>query len=75
MQCIALFLGFLHSLTGFQVLGLVERVAKALACLLDLLLNLLVIFCNLILNQDVSAITFLRVAVVNQGVVESIDMT
>ena len=54
MQIITLLLGFLHTLTGLQILSLIEAVAE---------------------DQHVSTITLLRVAVVDQGIVESIHMS
>ena len=75
MQIITLLLGFLHTLTGLQILSLIETVAETLAGLLYLLLDLLVVLRDLILDQHVSTITLLRVAVVDQGIVESIHMS
>ena len=74
MEGIALLLCFLHALAGGQELLLVESILETLAGLLDFLLDFLVVLGNLVLNQDVGAIALLRVAVVNEGVIESIDM-
>ena len=67
VQIVALFLGFLHALAGLQILSLVEAVAEALASLL--------LLGNLIFDQHVSTIALLRVAVVDQGIVESVHVT
>ena len=75
MQSVALLLGLLHAFRSLHVLLLVERIAKALASLLHLLLNLLVILGNLVFNQYVSTIALLRVAVVNQRVVKGINVS
>ena len=74
MQCVALLLGFLHALAGLHIFCLVERVTETLASLLNLFLNLLVVFGNLVLNQHVGTIALLTVAVVDEGIVESIHV-
>ena len=55
---------------GLAVLGLVESLAETLAGLLDLLLDLLVLLGDPILDQHVGAVALLRIAVVDQRVVE-----
>ena len=75
MESIALVLGLLHSLTRFHILFLVEGIAKTFACLGNLLLDFLVILGNLVFDEHVGAIALLRVAVVNQRVVECIHMS
>ena len=44
---------------GCAVLGLIERVSETLGGLGNLLLYLLVIFCNLVFNKNVGAVTLL----------------
>ena len=75
VEGIALVLGLLHSLTRFHILFLVEGIAKTFACLGNLLLDFLVILGNLVFDEHVGAIALLRVAVVNQRVVECIHMS
>ena len=53
---------------------LVEALAKSLGSLLYLLVNLLLILADLVLDEVVGTVALLRVAVVDQGVVECVDM-
>ena len=55
---------------GLAVLGLVESLTETLAGLLDLLLDLLVLLGDPILDQHVGAVALLRIAVVDQRIVE-----
>ena len=75
VQSVALLLGLLYALACGQILLLVKRVAEALASLSHFFLYLLVIFRYLVLDEHVSAIAFLRVAVVDKWVVKRIDMS
>ena len=74
VQCVALLLDFGHARRCCEVLLFVERIAESLAGFFHFLLDFLVVFRHLILNEHVGAIAFFRVAVVNQRVVERIDM-
>ena len=62
-------------LAGGTELGFVELVAKAFACLVNFLLNLVVKFGYLIFDEHVGTVAFLGVLVVNQRVVESVHVT
>ena len=74
MEGVALGLRLGHAGRRLQIFRLVEAVAEALAGLLDFLLDLLVVFSYLVLDEHIGTIALLRVAVVNQGVVEGIDV-
>ena len=60
---------------GGAELRLVEGVAILFLGLLDLLLNLVLILCHLLLDEYVGAIALLGVAVVDEGIVEGIDVS
>ena len=74
MQRVALGFGLSHTRACLEILLLIEAVAEALAGFLHFLLNLVVVLCNLVLNQYIGTITLLRVAVVDEGIVESIHV-
>ena len=75
MESVALLLCLLHALAGGEILCFVKRVAEALACLSHLFLYLLVVLCYLVLYQHVCAVALLRVAVVDERVVESVHVS
>ena len=52
----------------------VERIAKTFCSLGNFLVNLLVELCHLVLDENIGAIALLRIAVVNQRVVESVNV-
>ena len=60
---------------GLAELLLVEGVTKLLGGFLHLLVDLLLVFGDLILDEHIGTIAFLRVAVVDERVVESVDVT
>ncbi len=74
MESVALGHGLGHTGIGLAKHGLVKRLAETLGGFLYLLVDFLVIFGELVLDEDIGAVTLLGVAVVNQGVVESVDM-
>ena len=59
MQSVALLLVLYNACVGGTELSLVERVAETLACLGNLLLNLLIILCYLILDENVGTVALL----------------
>ena len=75
VEGITLLLMFQHAGIGFTELGLIKAVTKLLGSLGYFLVDLLIIFGDLILNQYIRTITLLAVAVINQRVVESIHMS
>ncbi len=64
-----------HARRGGTVLLLVEGLAEALARLLHLLGDLLVLLGEPILDQHVGTVTLLRIAVVDKRIVERADMS
>ena len=60
---------------GLAVESFVKAVAETFARLGNLFLYLVVIFGNLVFDEHIGAITLLRIAVIDQRVVERIDMT
>ena len=75
MESVALLLRLLHALRSLQILSLVEAVAETLTSLLHFLLDLLVVLGNLILDEHIGTIALLRVAVVDEGIVEGIHVS
>ena len=75
VQLVPLALVLEHAGVGLAEHCLVKAVAKALACLSHLLVHLLLKFGELVLDEHVGTVTFLAVAVVDQGVVEGVDMS
>ena len=75
VQLVALLLVLQHARVCLAELSLVERLTEAFARLLHLFVYLLLIFCYLILYEHVGAVAFLRVAVVYERVIESVDMS
>ena len=63
-----------HTRIGLAELRLVESLTKLLRGLSHLLIDLLLDLTQVILDQHIRTITFLRVAVINQGIVEGIHM-
>ena len=59
VQSVALLLVLYNACVGGTELSLVERVAETLACLGNLLLNLLIILCYLILDENVGTVALL----------------
>ena len=74
MQGVALLLDFEHAWRGGEVLLLVKGLLEALACLGHFLLYLLIVLSYLILDEHICTIALLRVAIVDEGIVESIDV-
>ena len=74
VQGVAFGLMFEHAGVGGAELGFVESIAEALGCFGNFLVNLLVVFGYLVLNEYVSAVALLAVAVVDEGVVEGVDV-
>ena len=72
MESVALLLVLDYASVGSAELSLVEALAEALASLGNLLLNLLVVLCNLVFDENVGTVALLRVAVVDERVVESV---
>ena len=75
VQGVALGLVFEHAAVGGAKLRLVERLAEAFACLGYFFFNLLLVLADLILDEHVGAVALLRVAVVDEGVVEGIHVS
>ena len=75
MQGVTLLLVLQHAGIGRAELGLIECFAEALACLLLLLFNLLLVLGYLVLDEHVGAVTLLGVAVVYQRVIECIHVS
>ena len=75
VQSSALSSDFEHTTVGSAEFFFVEGFLETLATLSHFFLNLLVIFCKLIFDKHVSAIAFLRILVVNQGIVKRIYVT
>ena len=74
MQGVTVLHMLFHALVGLLIEFLIKVLAEALAGLCQLLFDLLVYLRYLVFYQHISAIAFLRVAVVYQGVVEGIHM-
>ena len=74
MQRILLLFIFQHARIRLTEHRFVELVTKTLASLVHLFLHLLVILGELLLDEHVGTIALLRIAVVNQRVVEGIHM-
>ena len=74
VHLVALGEGFGHTGRSLAVLLLVERLPEALAGLLDLFFDLFILLGQPVFDQHVSAVTLLRVLVVDQRVVERTDM-
>ncbi len=74
VEGVALFLVLDDTRIRLAELCLVEAVAEALACLGNLLVNLFLVFCNLVFDKNIGAVAFLRVAVVDERVVESVNV-
>ena len=74
MQCIPLGLMLQHAAIGSAELSLVESLAETLASLLDLLVDLIFNLGELLLDEHIGTIALLRVAVVDERVVECIHM-
>ena len=64
-----------HALICGAELRLIKGITKAFARLSHLFFDFFFVFRNLILNQNVGAVAFFAIAVVNERVVESIHMT
>ena len=75
VEGVALALKFKDAAIGGTELCLVKGIAEALAGLGDFLVDLLIVLGHLVLNEDIGAIALLRIAVVDEGVVESIHVT
>ena len=75
MQSVEMCLVLQYAGVGGAELRLVESVAKTLARFLHLLVDFLLNLCQLFLNEHVGTITFLRVAVIYQRVVESVHVS
>ncbi len=75
MEGIALLLMFKDAGVGLAELLLIESVTKLLGGFLYLLINFLIVFGNLILDEVISTIALLRVAVVDERIIESIHVT
>ena len=74
MQGIALLLDLEHARRCGKILLFIERLLEALTSLSHFLLDLLIVFCQLILDEHICTIALLRVAVVDEGIVECIDV-
>ena len=75
MQSVALSLILQYTCIGAAEFFFVERVTVFLCSLSYFFINLFFVFSNLIFNQDIGTITFLRIAVVNQWVIERINVS
>ena len=75
MQCFAFGDVLLDALVGSFEHVLVERVTEALAGFLYLFGNLVVVLGNLVLDEDIRAVAFLGIAVVNQRIVEGVHVS
>ncbi len=64
-----------HTLVGGAELCSVELVAEALAGLFYLLLNLILVLAHLLFDEDIGTIALLRVAIVDEGVVEGVHVS
>ncbi len=74
VQRIALGLVLHHARIGLTEKSLIEAIAETFGRLGNLFLYLIINFCNLLFNKHIGTVTLLRVAVVNQWVVECVDM-
>ena len=74
MQGVALGLMFEHARVRGAEFGLIKAVAEALGGLAYLLGNLLFVSCNLVFDEHIGTVSLLRVAVIYQWIVESIDV-
>ena len=75
VQCVAFFLQFDHTRAREAVLCFVERFAETLGCLGHFLVYLFIVLGYLVLDENISAVTLLRVAVVDERVVESVHVS
>ena len=75
MQCVALGLVFLYAGICGAELCFVKSLSEAFACLCNLLLDLFVVFGNLVFDEHVCAVALFAVAVVDKGVVEGVYMS
>ena len=75
MESVALLLVLKHTAVSSTELSLIKRFAEALACLGNLLLDLLVVLGYLIFDKYIGTIAFLRVAVVDKGVVKGVHVS
>ena len=75
MKRIAFLLIFQDARIGAAELFLVKFVAEAFASLGYFFVDFLFVLCNLIFNEHVCAVAFLGVAVVDEGVVESVHVS
>src|SRR5574344_43768 len=63
-----------HIWISLTELGLIKRITKPLATFLNFLIHLLLKFGNIILNQHICTISFLRILIVNQRIIECSHM-
>ena len=75
MKVVELLLILQDARIGGAELSLIEAVAEALLSLGDLLGDLLLVFGHVVLDEHIGAITLLRVAVVDQWIIERIHVT
>ena len=72
MKRIAFCLMFQHTSVGRTELSLIKGFTESLGRFCYFLIDFIVIFSQLIFNQYVSTITFFRIFIVNQGVIECV---
>ena len=75
MERIAFLLVFKHARVGCAELCLVKSLAEAFACLGHLFFYFFLIFGYLVFNENISAITFFGIAVVDQRIIEGINVS
>ena len=75
VQCVAFSLMFQYTRVCAAELSLIKSIAEFLGSLGYFLVDFLVVFGNLIFNQHIGTVTFLRVAVINQRIIERINMS
>ena len=75
VEGIALLDEFAHTAVGGAEFGFVKRLFEALAAFGHFFLDLLVVLGHLVLDEDVGAVAFLGILVVDERIVEGIDVS
>ena len=75
VEGIALLDEFAHAAVGGAEFGFVKRLFEALAALGHFFFDLLVVLGHLVLDEDVGAVAFLGILVVDERIVEGIDVS
>jgi len=64
-----------HTCIGAAELCFIKSFSKLFGGFGNFLVDFIIVFSQLVLNQNIGTIAFLRVAVVNQGVIESVNVS